>query len=54
LATEWKAIDDTTWEIKLRQGVKSHDGGAFGAEDVVATLKRVPWVPNARRRPSFR
>jgi peptide/nickel transport system substrate-binding protein len=47
LATEWKAIDDTTWEFKLRQGVKFHDGSEFTAEDVVATLKRVPWVPNS-------
>ena len=47
LATEWKAIDDTTWEFKLRQGVKFHDGSVFSAEDVVATLKRVPWVPNS-------
>jgi peptide/nickel transport system substrate-binding protein len=47
LATEWKAIDDTTWEFKLRKGVKFHDGSDFTAEDVVATLKRVPWVPNS-------
>jgi peptide/nickel transport system substrate-binding protein len=47
LATEWKAIDDTTWEFKLRQDVKFHDGSDFDAEDVVASLKRVPWVPNS-------
>ena len=47
LATEWKAIDNDTWEFKLRQGVKFHDGSDFTAEDVVATLKRVPWVPNS-------
>ncbi len=47
LATEWKALDETTWEFKLRQGVKFHDGSDFTAEDVVATLKRVPWVPNS-------
>ena len=47
LATEWKAIDDTTWEFKLRHGVKFHDGSDFTAADVVATLKRVPWVPNS-------
>jgi peptide/nickel transport system substrate-binding protein len=47
LATEWKTIDDETWEFKLRQGVKFHDGSDFTAEDVVATLKRVPWVPNS-------
>ena len=47
LATEWKAVDDTTWEFKLRHGVKFHDGSEFTAADVVATLKRVPWVPNS-------
>ena len=47
LATEWKALDDTTWEFKLRRGVKFHDGGDFAADDVLSTLKRVPWVPNS-------
>ena len=47
LATEWKAIDDLTWEFKLRRGVKFHDGSEFDAEDVLATFKRVPWVPNS-------
>lgn len=47
LATEWKAIDDTTWEFKLRKGVKFHDGNEFTAEDVVASIRRVPWVPNS-------
>ena len=47
LATEWKALDDTTWEFKLRRGVKFHDGADFAADDVLSTLKRVPWVPNS-------
>ena len=47
LATSWKAIDDLTWEFKLRKGVKFHDGTPFTADDVVATYKRVPNVPNS-------
>jgi len=41
LALSWKALDDTTWEVKLRQGVKFHDGTPFTARDVKATFDRV-------------
>src|SRR5438132_2443681 len=41
LATEWKALDDTTWEFKLRQGVKFHNGDPFSAEDVKFSFDRV-------------
>ncbi len=47
LAESWRAIDDTSWEFKLRKGVKFHDGSDFDAQDVLATFKRVPWVPNS-------
>ena len=47
LATSWKALDDLTWEFKLRKGVRFHDGSPFTAEDVAFTLKRVPNVPNS-------
>jgi peptide/nickel transport system substrate-binding protein len=47
LATAWKNIDPLTWEFDLRQGVKFHDGSAFTADDVIATLERVPKVPNS-------
>ncbi len=40
LATSWKAIDDTTWEFKLREGVKFHDGTAFTADDVLFSFAR--------------
>ena len=47
LALSWKAIDDTTWEFKLRPDVKFHDGSPFTAEDVVFTYERIPKVPNS-------
>ena len=47
LATSWKIVNDTTWEFKLRKGVKFHDGSDFTADDVIATYERVPNVPNS-------
>jgi peptide/nickel transport system substrate-binding protein len=48
LAESWKPINDTTWEFKLRKGVKFHDGSDFNADDVMFTMKRAPAHPNAR------
>lgn len=41
LATSWKLVNDTTWEFKLQQNVKFHDGSAFTADDVVFTFTRL-------------
>lgn len=40
LATEWKRIDDQTVELKLRQGVKFHNGEEMTADDVVFSFGR--------------
>ena len=47
LAESWKALSDTEWEFKLRKDVKWHNGEPFTADDVVATIKRIPNVPNS-------
>ncbi len=47
LATSWKPVDDLTWEFKLREGVKFHDGSDFNADDVVCSWDRAPNVPNS-------
>ncbi len=44
LAESWRVIDPTTWEFKLRRGVKFHDGSDFTAEDVKFSIERIPVV----------
>ena len=44
LAESWKPINETTWEFKLRKGVKFHDGSDFTAEDVKFSIERIPVV----------
>ncbi len=41
LATEWKRVDELTWEFKLRQNVTFHDGTPFTADAVKKTIARV-------------
>ena len=41
LAESMELIDPTTWEVKLRQGVKFHDGSEMTADDVVFTFNRI-------------
>ncbi|WP_136635313.1 ABC transporter substrate-binding protein [Pseudooceanicola onchidii] len=40
LATEWKRIDDKTLELKLREGVKFHNGDELTAEDVAFSFSK--------------
>ena len=44
LAESWRAVNDTTWEFKLRKGVKFHDGSDFTANDVKFSIERIPAV----------
>jgi peptide/nickel transport system substrate-binding protein len=51
LATEWKFADDgMSVDIKLRAGVKFHDGSAFDAAAAKANLDRARTLPDSLRR----
>ena len=40
IAQSWTTPDPLTWELKLRPGVKFHDGSELTAEDIVFSLER--------------
>jgi peptide/nickel transport system substrate-binding protein len=40
LAERWTTPDDTTWQFRIRPGVRFHDGSLVGVEDVVASIRR--------------
>jgi peptide/nickel transport system substrate-binding protein len=50
LAESWRPVDATTWEFRLRRGVRFHDGSELTAEDVVFSIERTQKVPNGQFR----
>jgi len=47
VAESWRAVEPTLWEFRLKPGLRFHDGGKVEAEDVAASLRRVPQVKNS-------
>ncbi|MBP1777676.1 MAG: hypothetical protein H6Q86_3686, partial [candidate division NC10 bacterium] len=47
LATEWKLVNPTTWQFKLRPNVKFHNGDPVTSADVKFTYER-SYDPNAK------
>jgi len=46
LAISWHQVDPLTWEFALRPNVRFSDGSPFTSEDVVASVRRIPMIPN--------
>ncbi|MCV0425891.1 MAG: ABC transporter substrate-binding protein [Roseibium sp.] len=40
LAVSWTNIDPNTWEFRLRENVRFHDGSDFDADDVIFSINR--------------
>jgi peptide/nickel transport system substrate-binding protein len=47
LAASWRMVDELTWEFRLREGVRFHDGSELTAEDVRFSIERAGTVPNS-------
>ncbi|GMV45054.1 MAG: ABC transporter substrate-binding protein [Pseudomonadota bacterium] len=47
LAASWRALDDRTWEFKLKPDIKWQDGTPFTAEDIVFSFQRARSVPGS-------
>jgi peptide/nickel transport system substrate-binding protein len=47
LAEAWRAVDDLTWEFRLREGLRFHDGTPLEPEDIAFSFARLPQVPNS-------
>ncbi len=48
LARSWHVVSPTEWEFRLRDDVQFHDGSAFEAADVIASIERVRRLPNGQ------
>lgn len=46
LAKSWEQIDDVTWEFKLQENVKFHNGDDFTAADVKYSFERIKALPS--------
>jgi peptide/nickel transport system substrate-binding protein len=50
LATSWTKEGDNAWTLKIRQGVRFHNGRALTAADVVASIDRARLHPDSESR----
>lgn len=47
LAVQWNSLDEHTWQIELRPGVRFHDGHELNTDDVKYTLDRARSDPES-------
>lgn len=54
LAVSWGNKNDTTWEFRLREGVKFHNGSDFTGQDVIDAFKNAQKSGNAQIEPHIK
>jgi peptide/nickel transport system substrate-binding protein len=54
LVDSYELVDDTTWQFKLKEGIKFHNGDVLTSEDVKFTLERVAKDNTLREHPNYR
>src|SRR5215212_10325781 len=47
LAESYRLVEPTTWEFKIRKGVRFHDGALLTADDVVWSIERPATIKNS-------
>ena len=53
LATSYKLANDNTWEFRLQEGIRFHNGEVFNAASVKFTLERMADPKNKLRQTGF-
>ncbi len=48
LAESWRTTDPTTWEFRLKEGVRFQDGSVLTAEDVAFSIRRAQTMEGVR------
>jgi peptide/nickel transport system substrate-binding protein len=50
LLDSWKSVDPTTWELKLKKGLKRHNGEPVVSADIAHSVKRAKTDPNSKQK----
>ncbi len=50
LLESWKSVDPLTWELKIKKGLKRHNGEPVVSADIAHSVKRAKTDPNSKQK----